>query len=163
MSIEFTFRILGMIVFAILGAQFGVSTADAVNLPEDANGLLFSLVGALAGLVMTPWITTRPAKSFRRSLLQSSTEVLVTSLLGLVFGLIVAALMAWPLSLLPGELGQYLPTILALTSAYFSVVLFGARAYDIFTLSREMFSGRVERSISADNVASGVLLDTSVI
>ena len=41
MTIEFTFRVLGMIVFAAMGARFGVASADAVNLPEDANGWEF--------------------------------------------------------------------------------------------------------------------------
>lgn len=162
MSIEFFFRILGMIIFAVMGVSFGAATHETLNLPRDANALLFSLVGALTGLITTPWITTRPATSARRFLLQSPAEVLVSSLIGLIFGLVGAALIAWPLSLLPGWLGQYSPTVLALVSAYFSVVLFSARAYDIFPLFGSMVRGKV--SLPVGNVLDlGVLLDTSVV
>lgn len=161
MSVEFIFRLMGMVVFAILGAQVGVSSADTINLPQDVSGMLYALVGALSGLVITPWLTTYPARSIRRMLLESQTEVLVTSLVGLIFGLIVAALVAWPLSLLPGNLGRYAPTILALVSAYFSIVLFSARAFDIFALFRQLVR-QPEDALQQGGV-SGVLVDTSVI
>lgn len=163
MTIEFTFRILGMIVFAAIGARFGVATADAVNLPQDVNGLIFSLVGALSGLIVTPWITTRPAKTIRRFLLHSPIEVLVTSLIGLTFGLIIALLLAWPLSLLPDIFGQYLPLATAITAAYFGIILFSARSYDIVSFVQALFGRGKGFGELAGKSTTAVLVDTSVI
>jgi uncharacterized protein YacL len=162
MSVEFIFRILGLVVFSVIGARFGVASAEALNLPEDGNGLIFSLVGALTGLILTPWITTRPAKTFRRYLLDSPIEVLITSMGGLLFGLIIALLLVWPLSLLPDLLGIYLPIIAALVSAYFGIVLFSSRAPDILMTLR-FFFGRDTGLFSGSAKDISVLVDTSVI
>ena len=163
MTIEFTFRIFGMIVFAALGARFGIATADSLNLPEDANGLIFSLVGALTGLIATPWISTRPAKTFRQFLLQSPIEILASSLTGMLFGLLIALLVAWPLSLLPREIGQYSPTIMALVSAYFGFVLFTARSRDILAFIRNALRHESSLLTHYSDSHHEVVVDTSVI
>jgi uncharacterized protein YacL len=109
MSVEFFLRLLGMMVFTLLGALVGIDLSDALNLPPEATGLTFSLMGALAGLIMTPWLTTYPARSARRTITQMPAETLVTSMVGLLLGIIAAALFAWPLSLLPNPFGQVFP------------------------------------------------------
>lgn len=160
MSFEFLFRLIGMAVLGALGATLGTNLADDLNLPPEASSLLFLLIGALTGLITTPWVTTRPAETARRLIIETSAEKLVTSLVGLFFGIIVAALLAWPVSMLPNPLGQYLPTITALVSAYLGSILFALRAPDIFTLVRALFHGKELYG----NLESGeVLLDTSVI
>lgn len=160
MSLEFVLRLVGMTVFAGLGASVGTELADSMNLPTEANALLFLLVGALTGLIATPWITTRPARAARRAIVETSAETLVTSLVGLLFGLILAALSAWPLSLLPDPFGQYFPTITALIAAYLGVILFALRAQDIFTLFSALVRGG---DIYSSMVSGEILLDTSVI
>lgn len=159
MSQEFLLRLMGMVIFSAIGATFGERTAADMNLPTEANSLLFLSVGALIGLLLTPWVTIRPAKAVRRAILDTSAESLVTSLVGLLFGLVVALLLAWPLSLLPYPGGQYLPTVLAIVSAYVGIILFGLRAPDIFTLFRALREGDLYTAISSGEL----LLDTSVI
>ena len=62
-SVEFVFRMIGMVVFAFLGWSFG---GWAARIPpfdpmqELLYRVVFGLVGALAGLVLTPYFTTRP-------------------------------------------------------------------------------------------------------
>jgi len=163
MTIEFTFRLLGMIVFAILGARFGISSADAVNLPEDANGLIFSLVGALTGLVATPWITTRPAKRFRSFLLETPIRILVASMSGMFVGLLVAVLLTLPLSRLPSTFGAYLPTLTAAVAGYFGFILFSARSYDILAFIDELRGKAVLTGAFGGGAEGAVLVDTSVI
>ena len=102
-------RLLGMMVFTLLGALVGIDLSDALNLPPEATGLTFSLMGALAGLIMTPWLTTYPARSARRTIVQMPAETLVTSMVGLLLGIVAAALFAWPLSLLPRPLRAGFP------------------------------------------------------
>lgn len=162
MSVEFTFRIIGMVVFTIIGARFGVNNAATFNLPEDANGLIFALVGALTGIITTPWITTRPAQVVRRNLMQSPIEVLASAFIGLLFGLVIAILLVWPLSLLPDLFGIYLPILTALVCAYFGVVVFSARSFDIWQFARKSFLGK-EGIAQLNQINTGVLLDTSVI
>ena len=70
MSADFIFRILGMIGFAIGGAFWGKSLGEAANahaasstMTVDQYAFVIASVGALVGLILTPYITTRPARS----------------------------------------------------------------------------------------------------
>ena len=51
---------------------------------------------ALAGLVLTPYITTRPARAIRRALGRLSAETLFAGLTGMIVGLLTAALSLLP-------------------------------------------------------------------
>jgi uncharacterized membrane protein YeaQ/YmgE (transglycosylase-associated protein family) len=70
-SVEFVFRLIGMVVFAFVGWSFG---GWAARIPPFDPGqellyrVVFGLVGALAGLVLTPYITTRPSRYIRNRL-----------------------------------------------------------------------------------------------
>jgi uncharacterized protein YacL len=160
MSLEFFFRTLGMTVLAAVGATIGNDIADAINLPSASSTMLFFIAGALSGLIITPWVTTRPAASIQRLLLESSPDQLLTSMLGLVLGLLAAALIAYPLSLLPRPAGQYLPAVIAIFSAYISATLFGVRAADLFGTLRALARGEL---LNPAIIAGDVLIDTSVI
>ncbi len=69
MSSDFLIRLIGMIAFSIFGVYWGSSLgqlAVPVNGTETFNieqyTFTFGLVGALAGLVLTPYLTTRPIR-----------------------------------------------------------------------------------------------------
>ena len=117
MSLEFIFRLVGMVIFAIMGAYAGFYLARVLNEPVDMYSLLIGLVGALAGLVLTPFLTTRPARSLRVHLARLSAQTLVAGLIGLIAGLIIAALLAFPLSMLPEPFRSILPFIGVLVPA----------------------------------------------
>jgi uncharacterized protein YacL len=165
MSFDFSLRLVGMMVFTLLGALLGIDLSDALHLPPEATGLTFSLVGALAGLIITPWITTYPARTARRFIIQMPTENLVTAMFGLIFGMAVSALFAWPLSLLPDPFGQFLPAVAAAIITYISISVFALRAQDVFAL----FGGTLRtgssslRRMSGMSITGEILLDTSVI
>ena len=55
------------------------------------------MLGGLAGFILTPYLTTRPARAIRRSLGHLSAETLFAGLVGLIVGLLTAALLAFPL------------------------------------------------------------------
>ncbi|MGZ9222102.1 MAG: PIN domain nuclease, partial [Anaerolineales bacterium] len=101
MSSEFFFRIFGMIVFGYLGWSFG-GWASRIPpfVPQQVllYELVFGLIGALAGLVLTPYISTRPARYIRNRLGRLSAETLFAGLLGLIVGLLTAALLSFPFS-----------------------------------------------------------------
>ena len=164
MSFEFILRIVGMLVLAVGGAFWGFDIGK-LN-PDQAvrTTLTFSLVGALAGLILTPYITTRPARALRSILGRLSAESLFAGMTGLVVGLLIAALLAFPLSLLPEPFSQVLPFIGVLLFSYFGVSLFVMRQGDIMGLLGAL-SGRGEGGSSSSwtNLNRTILLDTSVI
>lgn len=162
MTSELTLRLIGMVILALAGARFGIEVA-APPLTTDVFALIFGLVGALAGLILTPYVTSRPARAARRVIRQMPAEVLLTSIIGLIFGLIIAALVAVPFSLLPNALGQWVPATIAVIAAYLSIMIFAFRAQDIFRLARELFRGGGGAGAARVQADVQILLDTSVI
>jgi uncharacterized protein YacL len=165
MSTEFFFRLVGMVVLAVLGAYLGSSLGEASDQPPIITAILTGLAGALAGLILTPYLTTRPIRSIRRILLGVSAQTLSSGLTGLIVGLIIAALLTFPLSLLPEPFGKVLPFVGVLLFAYFGVAIFVMRQGDLFSTMR-FISGRSPEetpAASAQMVSRPILLDTSVI
>jgi len=164
MSIDFVSRIIGMIVLAILGLTSGVKIAKVASADPTLYAIVFTLLGALIGLVATPWITLRPLGALRSRLRQMPAGQLVASVFGLMMGLIVALLLAYPLSLLPEPSRYVLPLAGAILFSYLGVAIMIMRQRDIVNL----FSGRrlLRVGDSGEPMAREerfVLLDTSVI
>ncbi|MCQ3954753.1 TRAM domain-containing protein [Chloroflexi bacterium CFX2] len=164
MSFEFILRIIGMVVLGVSGGYWGFELSKFT--PENAvrTTMVFSLVGALAGLILTPYFTTRPARAVRSVLGRMAAESLFAGLTGLIVGLLIAALLAFPLSMLPPPFSQILPFIGVLVFSYFGVAIFVMRQGDIMGLISAM-SGRNEGGSSSSwtNLNRTILLDTSVI
>lgn len=160
MSFEFVLRIIGMIVLGIGAGYWGYQ----ITPNEPINAIIFSLVGALTGLILTPYFTTRPAKAIRSILGRLAAESLFAALAGLIVGLLIAALLAFPLSLLPQPFSQILPFIGVIVFSYIGISLFVMRQGDIMGLISTL-SGRGESGGSSawTNLNRNILLDTSVI
>lgn len=164
MSFEFISRIIGMIVLSIIGGFWGYDIARSV--PNEMTGYIlgFALLGALSGLLFTPYITTRPARYLHSLLGRMAAESLFAGLTGLVVGLLIAALLGFPLSLLPKPFGEVLPFLGVLIFSYLGISLFMMRQGDIMGLLSAI-SGRSENGSSSSwtNLNRNILLDTSVI
>ncbi|MBI5824119.1 MAG: TRAM domain-containing protein [Chloroflexi bacterium] len=165
MSFEFVLRIIGMIVLAISGGYLGFDISS--KFPTDnpvRTTIVFGLVGALTGIILTPYFTTRPARAMKSLLGRLAAESLFAGLTGLIAGLLIAALLAFPLSLLPDPFSQILPFLGVLIFSYFGISLFVMRQGDIMGLLSAL-SGRNEGggSSSWTNLNRNILLDTSVI
>src|SRR5512145_3310586 len=164
-SVEFIFRMVGMVVIAILGWSFGgwAARIEPFNPRQELLYMtVFGLVGALAGLVLTPYLTTRPARAIRRALGRLSAETLFAGLTGLIVGLLTAALLAYPFSQLPPPFGEILPFVGVVAFSYFGVSLFVMRQGDLMGLISTA-SGRTESggsSSSWTNLNRTILLDT---
>jgi uncharacterized protein YacL len=163
MSAEFISRIAGMVLMATGGAFLGIRVADQLEGPPYQYAAIFLLVGALIGLVLTPYVTVRPFVALRKRIRQTPAHQLLAATLGLTIGLIVAALLAFPLSLLPPPLSQILPFVCAVFFGYLGVMVMITRQRDIFSLIRGRLPKRGERSDNEGNGHVPVLLDTSVI
>ena len=172
-GIEFIFRIIGMIGLAIVGVYIGRDLGNALGAQRDLYAVILGLVGALVGLVLTPFVTTRPARALVRVLSKLSAQTLAAGLLGLVIGLLIAALLAFPLSLLPQPFGQILPFVGVIVFGYFGVVVFVMRQKEIFSLFFARWQSRTSETgeetdgvvgpLSSAGIGRNILLDTSVI
>src|SRR3990172_8172079 len=163
MSIEFFLRLVGMVVLAVGGIYLGVYLGRLAKGVVELWASIFALVGALTGLIVTPFLTTRPVRAFRTLMSQVSAQTMVAGLLGLIVGLVIAALVAFPLSLLPPPFGQLLPFIGAVVFVYLGIAVFVMRQNDI----RHLFRGRLwpsgDDGPAGAETGPSVLLDTSVI
>jgi uncharacterized protein YacL len=179
MSSEFIVRLIGMIVFTTLGVYWGTNLGRIANAnPASPNtfsveqyAFTIGLVGALVGLILTPLFTTRPMRTLRSLFARISAQSLFASLAGLVVGLIIAALLAFPISLLPTPFGDILPFVGVVLFGYLGVAVFVMRQLDIFSfLSNLTGRGGHNTTATANSEANPnwaesrtILLDTSVI
>ena len=165
MSAEFFLRIIFMVILGIFGGIWGYDLAKLNPGEVFRYTIGIALVGALAGLILTPYFTTRPARAIRRILGRIAAETLFAGLAGLVVGLLTAALLSFPLSLLPSPFGSVLPFLGVLVFGYLGVSLFIMRQGDIMSMF-SAFSGRGNGGGSGSswtNLNRTILLDTSVI
>ncbi len=163
MSIEFLFRILGMFILGIGGIYLGVYLSRLAEGPAELWGLAFAMVGALLGLVLTPYLTTRPVRAIRKRMAQVSAQTMVAGLAGLIAGLLIAALVSGPISALPAPFGRWLPFIGALFMGYLGATIFIMRENDINNLLRSRFQSNPDGSGPAPQEGRSILMDTSVI
>lgn len=164
MSTESIFRILGMFFFGLsggyLGLYFGMVRPEQLGFYVS----VFGLVGALFGLLLTPYFTTRPVRALRNALTRLPAETLFAALLGLIVGLLIAALLAFPLSLLPSPFGRIMPFVGAVLFGYIGVALFVLRQGDILSLFSALFGHGGEAASSTwSNLNRIILVDTSTI
>jgi uncharacterized protein YacL len=164
MSVEFVFRLVGMVVFTIIGAQ-SVALFRPDN-PEESTRLIIALTlaGAALGLLIAPYLTTRPFNMARAKLKQVPAPQLVSGVIGLAIGLAIAALFYPSLSALPEPYGNILPVAISVLFGYVGAAVMVMRRYDILsavgprlTLSNAFLDSRRKAAEDA------VLLDTSVI
>lgn len=165
LSIEFIFRILGALAGTFALGSIGLQLATFL---EDQAGIyiaVMGLLGFLAGLIITPYVTTRPVRHMRQSLVSMPPERLLAIFIGIFMGLVAAALVSLPLSLLPTPFKQILPVGAALVLCYLSVVILITRQNDLQALFTEFRSATSGSSGGSKDGSSGsfILLDTSAI
>jgi len=170
-------RVVVMLITAWLGWEAGrsitgIRTFDELRLTfaTSARVIIPSILGgALLGYVIAPWITVRPARALRSSLRGVPTIQLLAGTGGLAIGLMIAALLAYPLSLLPNPFGTILPFVGVIVFGYLAVTVMLLRQKEIFSFFR--IDREAEGDVkTAEAAPSGgklqhtlMLLDTSVI
>ena len=168
MVAETLYRIAGAAILAAAGWGIGDYIADVW-----APGLyLFSvlgcaLAGIIIGLVSTPFAVNRISGSVADQTRSIPTSRLLSGIVGLVLGLIVAILISIPIFRLPGWIGLVLPVAISLVMAYLGATLMLSPSRDIF---QDIVQNDWDRPPSDDlppNPGDGrvgaMLLDTSAI
>ena len=131
---DFFMRLIGMVVLAITGAYLGAQVGKFTNVSTDYYAATLAIIGAIVGLALTPFFTRRPLRALRSTLGRVPAQSQVAGLIGLVVGLIIAALLSFPLSLLPPPFGSLMPFAGVILFSYFGVAVFVMRQRDIFGL-----------------------------
>lgn len=124
-SFDFIVRIVGMVAFAYLGAEMGISLSQPS--PDKIQLLatqLLMIAGAGLGLIVTPKLTIKPVSQ----LLKNTRSVPLSELFFVFFGgftgLITGVLLSVPLSMLPAPLDQYIPIVATLVFVYIGAMMF---------------------------------------
>ncbi len=163
MYVEFASRMIGMIIFALVGARLGVAAAPAFGLPELGISFIFALVGVLFGLIMTPWITVRPLRALSRLINEMPVDAMFTTLLGLLLGLLIGLLAAFPLSLLDAPFGTLVPGIVLVLAVYLLTTIFNVRSREVWLFLSEWFGIGPSRARIGAGMERQLILDTSVL
>lgn len=166
MSVDFFFRIFGMIVFGIGGFYLGQALVRAGGIsPGDGVAAITVslLVSGLVGFIIMPFLTTRPYRALQQRIKQTPATDLVAAITGLVLGLLIAVLLSFPLSFLPSPLREILPIVAAVVFGLLGMSTLISRRRDF----AQLFSGRLALR-STESTAGllderSILLDTSVI
>lgn len=151
-------RTVGLVGFALLGWQVGSLLGEGDHQPR--NAMLGIAIGAVGGFATAPYLVEKPYTSAKTHLHRLPASELVFGLIGLILGLVVAALLAYPLSFLPWSLGHLLPAVTSVICGYIGVSLLLMRHGDLFhfVLARSSSVRPAEASVSIE-----YLVDTSAI
>jgi uncharacterized protein YacL len=115
--------------FAVAGGAaliIGININNGVKPPQQAwpweAVVGIAIIFGLIALLLLPYITVLPYRWVRDQIRKAEVSDLIAGAIGLVVGLIIAALLAIPLSQLTfWNLGRWLPTLAALFFAYLGI------------------------------------------
>jgi uncharacterized protein YacL len=174
-SLSAILRLTGGVIFGLIG--WAIADVIPANLISSFGGwvmaarLALAVMGAALGIWFFPRLIGRPANAVIEYLLQVNLGQLGLMLVGLIAGLLVAALVAFPLAQLPSPFNQVLPVLVAILCGYLGVMLVSARFREIVRAigqripAMPSFRGGKNQpaALPITDAASKTLLDTSVL
>jgi uncharacterized protein YacL len=135
-------------VAALIG--FSVNSNAKAPWPWEVLVGIAIICGIIAAFIL-PYVTIIPYRWVRDQIRKAEVSDLVAGAIGLVIGLIIAALVAIPLSQLSFfQLGRWLPTVVAVLCAYLGVTIAVLRKEDFSRLTSGAFMGRSARRASRE-------------
>jgi uncharacterized protein YacL len=164
MSIEFVVRIVGGIILALTAYQVSTELVDIGRGSPYELVMIYAICSASFGIgcLIVPALTTRPFFWLRHRIYQATAAEVLATGVGLAFGVFVGALLAYPLSFLPGLFGRILPLAASVAFGYFGIMtllIHKQSLVGIFGLA-----GRAGSDGSgSNNEGRTVLVDTSAI
>jgi uncharacterized protein YacL len=165
-------RFSGLILFSLLGIYLGNFVVKNFGFQEiDLRYAMIGggvVLGAL-GFLLFPYITIYPVQAIRTHLEETPGQTLLIAMVGLIVGLIIAALISIPIAVLPAPLNSILIIFALILFAYLGITISVSKQDEI----RELFSfiRRDKKTSSSSKKSSGsgwnkdcsILVDTSVI
>ncbi|MDP2718440.1 MAG: PIN domain nuclease [Dehalococcoidia bacterium] len=161
MNIKIFSRVFGGIVFSLAFWLIGGSIAgDGGFHASGSLPLILAIAGFLAGIFLAPVLTYRPL----RWISQTSGATVIAIITGVLLSLLAGALLALPLSLLPGVFGKTIPAAVTILLIYMGTAVLLARGKDLFQLLS--VNSPVMGSAGTGTVKAGtqkLIVDTSAI
>jgi len=159
--LELAFRLIGGILLAAVGVYLGsLDALRATGVGELYQQIAIGIIGLVVGLALTPHFTIRPMAWVTERARRVPAQELVAATLGLMVGLVLSALVAIPLSMLPSIFGGVLPFIACIILSYLGMTIAAARRDDLLAFIRSV---RGPSEAAAGASAGEVILDTSAI
>jgi uncharacterized protein YacL len=151
-------RFFGTIAGGLLGWRLGLLLSVPQGAEDPLLIVLLIALGAALGAVLAPFLTLYPIQWTRQQIEGVPATDLLAAAIGLIIGLIIAALLVLPLSMLPPPFSQFLPVLAAAVFGYLGVAVMVAHKQELLTFARR--GQAIARPAAAPSAA---LLDTSAI
>ena len=154
-------RFVVLALFSLTGWQLGLYISES-PLGGNAPALMLGLaaIGAIVGFLVAPYLTIRPYRWVRRQIRQLPVSDLLVGTIGLVVGLVISALLALPLSMLPGYLGKLLPFVAAVVLGYLGILTLVTRQRELLQLTESRFRASPSANGHDSEPGTGALIDT---
>ena len=163
MSADFISVLLEWLSFPSWGHMLGMGCHSSTRISR----LLYTITFHSGGRPLWPGSDSLhhhpPDPRLAHLLGRLAAETLFSALIGLITGLLTAALLAFPLSLLPAPFGKILPFLGVLLFGYFGVAVFIMRQTDIANLLGGITPAVRMAAPGRGTPNRTILLDTSVI
>lgn len=143
MSVNTVARIVGALV--AFGAAVLITLYKLTPPPPMPWAIAIIAVVTLAALILTPYVTVIPYLWIRNKIHRASASDLVAAAIGLIIGLILAALLAIPLQYLPFGIGQVTPFLGSVIFGYIGITAAVLRKSDIAHLFQSSMTRRRDR------------------
>jgi uncharacterized protein YacL len=143
MSVNTLARIIGALV--ALGTAVLIMLYKMTTPPPMPWAIAILAIVTIAALIITPYITVIPYLWIRNKIHGASASDLVAAAIGLIIGLILAALLAIPLQYLPFGIGQVTPFLGAVIFGYIGITAAVLRKSDIAHLFQSSMLRRRDR------------------
>jgi len=168
-SLVTVLRVCGALIFGLLG-WYVADLIPFTGLPVPLNNTLVfhAIMGVGVGIVATvlvPPILSAQLRRFLDEVSRASGAQIIADFVGFTTGLLIAALLAFPLALLPDPFRQVLPLLSAIIFAYTGVIIMNTHYREIFTMVNiRVPSGKIDEPVALRPAfREPLLLDTSVI
>jgi uncharacterized protein YacL len=155
------------VVFGLIGWSLGDFVAAL--LPAPLNSYLFThmltmLLLGVVGVLALPALFGRPLTRFYYRVSSLSAAQIIASFMGLAAGLLLAALLAFPLARLPEPFGPVLPFLAAVGFATLGLGIMTTRYKELFSLLNiRIPTNKPDEPPAREARKEPLLLDTSVI
>ncbi|MDE3102237.1 MAG: PIN domain nuclease [Chloroflexota bacterium] len=156
-------RWVGAVVGFFFGFYLAAQLLEVTQVAPPSNKVtvvfLLAVACSIIGWLGAPYVTVQPGRALANRIRASAFGDLVAGSAGAIVGLLLAVLLTFPLSLLPGELGRFAPLVAAIVLGCVGAGAGIAKRADLASAVRDIRAGtRRERGLD-----QRILLDTSVI